>query len=210
MLTLWRTANAGVLLELDGVRILLDGVCREVKPYPVTPESVKAELLKNAPDLLVFTHHHPDHYDPSYTAEYEKLTHKKAVDPTFVGSAVQCGQVRIMPVESRHIGKFDCPHVSCVIEGSQCVWFMGDASPSQWKNRVDLPKPDVIIAPFAYATTDAAWKTTCSLGAKAVVLVHLPEREKDTAGLWDAVEQTVGSREDIFIPEMEEFIKIDV
>ena len=208
MLTVRRTANAGVLLELDGVRILLDGVCREVVPYPATPEHIRAMLLENPPDVMAVTHHHPDHYDPAYTAEYEKITNQKAVDPTCVGSAVQYGDVRILPVASRHIGKFDCPHASFVIEGSHCVWFMGDASPNQWKNRTDLPKPDVIIAPFAYAATDAAWKITCSFKPKAIVLVHLPEREKDIYGLWTAVEKTIG--ESVFIPEMEEFIKIDV
>ncbi len=210
MLTVWRTANAGVLLELDGVRILLDGVCREVVPYPVTPESVKAALREHYPDVVAYTHRHPDHYDAAFIAEYENNTGKKAVNPTNVGFTVQCGNVGILPVASRHIGKFDCAHTSFIIEGSHCVWFMGDASPSQWKNRADLPRPDVIIAPFAYATTDAAWKTTCAFGAKAIVLVHLPEQEKDTAGLWTAVEQTIGERENVFIPAMEEFIKIDV
>lgn len=210
MLTVTRTANAGVLLELDGVRILLDGVCRQVVPYPVTPEHLKNALRENWPDVMAVTHHHPDHYDPVFTAEYEKATDKKAVDPTFVGSAVQWGNVRILPVESRHIGKFDCRHSSFVIQGSHCVWFMGDASPSQWKNRTDLPKPDVLIAPFAYATTEASWKNTCALGAKAIVLVHMPEREQDTAGIWTAVAQTIGSGEGVFIPKMEEFIKIDV
>lgn len=205
-----RTANAGVLLDLDGVRILLDGVCREVAPYPVTPEHILKELLDNPPDVMAVTHHHPDHYDPVFTAQYEKITDQRAVDPTFVGSAVQYGEIRILPVASRHIGKFDCAHASFIIQGSRCVWFMGDASPSQWKNRTDLPKPDVIIAPFAYATTDAAWKITCSFNPKAIVLVHLPEREKDTFGLRTAVEQTAGECSNVFIPAMEEFIKIDV
>ena len=195
---------------MDGVRILLDGVCREVKPYPVTPERVKAELLANLPDVVAFTHHHPDHYDPAFAAEYETITHKKAVDPTFVGSTVQCGGIALLPVASRHIGKFDCPHASFVIRGSCCVWFMGDASPSQWKNRPDLPMPDVVIAPFAYATTESAWKTTCALGAKAIVLVHLPDRERDAAGLWASVEQTIGDSRNVFIPEMEGFVKINV
>lgn len=210
MLTVRRTANAGVMLELDGMRILLDGVCREVSPYPVTPEYIRRELLENPPDVMAVTHHHPDHYDPSFVAEYERITNQKAVDPTFVGSAVQFGKIRILPVTSRHIGKFDCDHASYIIEGSRCVWFLGDASPSQWKNRQDLPKPDVVIAPFAYFTTDAAWKATCALGAEAYVLVHLPDREKDIAGLWDAVEHTIGKRKNVFIPAMEEFIKIDV
>ena len=210
MLTVKRTANAGVLLEMDGVRILLDGVCREVVPYPVTPEHIRAELMENFPDVVAVSHHHPDHYDPSFVAEYENNTDIKAVGPTSVGSAVQHGKIHILPVASRHIGKFDCPHTSFIIQGSCCVWFMGDASPNQWRNRTDLPKPDVIIAPFAYATTASAWKTTEALGAKAVVLVHLPKRENDVAGLYDAIAQTIGERDNVFIPEMEEFIKINI
>ena len=47
-----RTANAGVLLKLDGVTILMDGVCREVKPYPATPPEVKEELRASMPDAV--------------------------------------------------------------------------------------------------------------------------------------------------------------
>lgn len=208
MLTLTRTANAGVLLELDGTRILLDGVCREVVPYTVTPETVK-EMLKNPyPDVLAFTHHHPDHYDIAFAAEYEEVTGRKPIDPTFVGSVVQSGEVTIRTVASRHIGGFDCPHCSFVVEGSDCVWFMGDASPNQWKNCDHLPAPDVVIAPYAYATTDASWRMTKKLGAAAVVLVHLPKREKDDLGLWAAVDKTVAGEPGVFIPKMEEFVKI--
>lgn len=210
MLTVTRTANAGVLLELDGKRILLDGVCREVAPYPATPEYVK-EMLKNPfPDVLAFTHHHPDHYDPTFAAEYETVTGRKAIDPTFVGSVVPSGEVRIIPVKSRHIGGFDCPHCSFVVVGSACVWFLGDASPSQWKNMDQLPAPDVVIAPFAYATTAASWKMTQRLGADTVILVHMPQRENDPMGLWPAVEQTVGGQSGVFIPEMEGFVKINL
>ena len=62
-----RTANAGVLLTLDDVKILLDGVSREVKPYPATPPKIKQELLSCPPDVVLFTHDHPDHFDPDYT-----------------------------------------------------------------------------------------------------------------------------------------------
>lgn len=210
MLTVTRTASAGILLEMDGVRILLDGVCREVVPYMVTPESVKAALANPYPDVLAVTHHHPDHYDPVFAADYEKITGRKPIDPTFVGSVVQSGKVSIIPIASRHIGGFDCPHCSFIVKGSSCVWFLGDASPNQWKNCGHLPVPDVVIVPYAYATTDASWRMTRRLGAEKVVLVHLPEREKDTLGLWAAVEKTVGNEPGVFIPEMEGFVKINV
>lgn len=206
MLTITRTANAGVLLEMDGVRLLLDGVCRQVKPYLPTPEQIRLALEQAYPDCVAVTHRHPDHYDAAFVAEYEKNTGKTAIDPTFVGSKVEFGAVSLMPVASRHIGKFDCPHASFVICGSRCVWFMGDASPSQWREHT-LPAPDVIIAPFAYANTAAAWRQTQRLGAKQVVIVHMPPRQEDPMGLWQAVEQTAADR--VFIPQMEEFIQID-
>lgn len=209
MLAITRTANAGVLLELDGTRVLLDGVCREVAPYLATPDSVKQILTLNYPDLVAVTHRHQDHCDPAFEAAYEKASGRRVISPENAQERMTCGNVRLTAVPSRHIGKADCDHISFIIEGTNCVWFMGDASPNQWKNRQDLPKPDVIICPYAYATTESAWRQTSQLGAKAVVLLHLPDRARDSFDLWSAVERTVGEDGRVFIPEMEGFVKID-
>lgn len=193
MLKLTRTANAGVLLELDGSKILLDGVCREVYPYPATPDSIKNKLRDSYPDLVAVTHCHEDHCDPTFEESYRNATGRPVIDPTYAGKTVTVGNIRVTAVPSRHIGKADCDHISFVIEGSRCVWFLGDAAPSQWKNRNDLPRPDVMLCPYAYAATESAWRITQALSPKAVVLLHLPEKEKDSFGLWQAVEQTVGN-----------------
>ncbi len=204
-----RTANAGILLELDGSNILLDGVCREVSPYLATPDGVKESLTRNLPDLVAVTHRHRDHCDPAFEKAYEMTTGRKVICPENAGAPVTCGNVRLTAVPSRHIGKADCDHISLVIEGSRCVWFMGDASPSQWRNRQDLPRPDVLICPYAYAATESAWRMTQALGAKAVVVLHLPDRAHDSIGLWSAVEQTVGENGRVFIPQMEEFVEFN-
>ena len=39
-----RTANAGVLIETDGVSFLIDGVSNKVLNYLETPQSIKDEL----------------------------------------------------------------------------------------------------------------------------------------------------------------------
>lgn len=204
-----RTANAGVLLELDGVSILMDGVCREVKPYPVTPPEVKKELMEHFPDVVAFTHAHKDHYDPDFAAYYERQKGGVILGPedlTRCGAAMQpktVGTVTVTPVSSRHIGAAGktTNHASFVIKGSRCIWFTGDAAPTQWR-QCDLPKPDVLIAPYAYATTPAAWSLTRGLGAKKVVLLHLPDREEDSIGLWEAVESTAGEDKMLCIPQM--------
>ena len=77
-----RTANAGVLLKLDGISILMDGVCREIKPYPATPPEERDAICASYPDMVCFTHAHKDHYDPSFAAEYEKQTGVRLVVET--------------------------------------------------------------------------------------------------------------------------------
>ena len=202
-----RTANAGVLLELDGTKILLDGVSREVLSYPATPEAIKIQLSKMDFDLVAVTHCHEDHSDPAFEEEYERKSGKSVFRT--VGT-VQAGNVTVTAVATRHIGKVDCDHVSFVIEGSRCIWFTGDASPSQFKG-MNLPKPDVLICPFAFATTESAWRLTQEFGVKTVILLHLPEREKDSFGLWQAVETVISGCDfpKVYIPKMGERIAVN-
>ncbi len=208
-----RTANAGVLLNLDGVRILLDGVCQQLPPYLGTLPGERAALLQDPPDLVAFTHVHPDHCDVSFVSDYLQNAAGPVLGPAdipFTSSTEQTvGAVKITPVLSRHLGKADdVLHVSYIIEGSRCVWFLGDASPLQWKGRDELPRPDVLIAPFAYATC-GGWDITRRLAPKAFVLVHLPDREDDPHGLWNQVEAVVrrGNGPAVYIPNLEQRIK---
>ena len=209
-----RVSNAGVLLELDGTKILLDGFCGTVEPYMATPTHIRDSLLADPADMLAFTHDHPDHFDGALVEQYRKQTLRPVLGPenlpfgtTIRGVAV--GGVSVQPVKSRHIGKdyFHIPHVSFVIRGSKTVWFMGDAVPSQWHDVRE--RADVIIAPFAYGLSDSAWNMTCSL-ADSVVLVHMPLRENDPDGLWSQVESVTGGAcpDRLFVPEIGQNILI--
>ncbi len=207
-LRITRTANAGVLLELDGRKIVLDGVCREVSPYLATSSKVRQSLLDACPDAVAVTHFHADHCDPEFESQYEKNTGRKVITPRNAGQTIAVDPLRLSVISSRHIGKTDCDHVSYILQGSKCLWFVGDAAPSQWKSRNGLPKADVLIAPFAYATTEAAWKISQEIAPK-IMLLHFPNAQQDVLGLRNAVRQTVGDSPDIFIPEMGEFVEIN-
>ena len=207
-----RTANAGVLLKMDGVSILLDGLADRVEGYLTTPAEVAEELLENLPDLLAFTHYHPDHCSEALLLPYRKQNLRPIIGPeSLYSDGIKVGEVTITPVESRHLGKTEpgLQHVSFIIQGSKCVWFMGDAAPLQWKNRADLPKPDVLIAPYAYGNTKAVWEMSCSL-AKNVVLLHLPDEEKDLYHLWEGVKATTAQTKgvNLWIPQIGETIAI--
>lgn len=208
-----RTANAGVLLTLDGVTILLDGVNQPFQPYLGTPGHIRQALLQAPPDLVAFTHRHPDHCDVSFVSDYLQNAAGPIMGPADIpfssNSERTVGGVKVTPVANRHLGRAcDVQHMSFVLEGSRCVWFLGDASPLPWKSRQDLPRPDVVIAPFAYATA-GGWDVTRSIGPKALVLVHMPPREDDPACLWQQVEATVGQGNGpaVYIPEMGQKIR---
>lgn len=210
-----RTANAGILLTLDGITILMDGVCREVKPYPATPPEEKRMLTARYPDVVAFTHAHKDHYDPGFAAAYQRQTNGVILGPSDLPGCktsqqmLTAGGVTVTPVESRHIGAAGktVKHMSFVVQGSACLWFLGDATPFQWKDRTDLPKPDVLIVPYAYAVTATGWEIAKSLGAEKIILLHMPRREEDTIGLWEAVEATV-PKGSIHIPDIGQTITI--
>jgi len=204
-----RTANAGVLLKLDGVTILLDGVCREVKPYLATPPEERDAITASFPDVVCFTHAHNDHYDPTFAALYEKQTGGVIFGPASLPGCNasmkvhRVGDVEIIPIVTRHIGWIGnkIEHASFIIRGSKTIWFAGDASPLQLKRRPDLPHPDILLVPYAFANTPSSWEYTKSLRADRVVLLHMPKREDDEIGLWNAVE-TVTAGDDLVVPTM--------
>ena len=210
-----RVSNAGVLLELDGVKLLLDGFCTGIGPYMATPAAMRDRLLADPPDMLAFTHEHPDHYDAQMAELYNKQTLRPVIGPENLpfgttSRGISHNWVSVLPIKSRHIGKeyFHTPHVSYDIEGSRSVWFLGDATPSQWHG-IDR-KCHVLIAPFAYALSDSAWQMTCAL-ADHVVLVHMPLRENDPDRLWPQVEAVTGKccPVQLHIPAMGETIEIN-
>ena len=64
---------------------------------------------------------------------------------------------------------------------------MGDAAPIQLKALNEFPKPDVLIVPYPYVSTPAAIKQLEAYLPCKIVLIHLPLRENDPEGIWQAV-----------------------
>jgi L-ascorbate metabolism protein UlaG (beta-lactamase superfamily) len=211
-----RTANAGILLMLDGKRILLDGVCKPYGAYLQTPPDIRNALLQDIPDALVFTHTHSDHYDSLFVSDYVKNSAGPIVGPADIPYSIQqsakLGDVCITPFETKHIGNTNCnQHFSFVIQGSKCIWFLGDASILSWKKLQDLPHPDVIVAPYGFLLGNGL--SYCqSFSPEKIIVLHLPSRENDPYGLWDILEQTMASKDlqNILIPKIGDYNHICV
>lgn len=196
-----RTANAGVLIEVDGTEILLDGVANSYGPYSGTPDSIIEYLKKNIPEVVAFTHKHPDHFDKEYA---DRLTDYFAPDRKVSG---QFGLVSIKGVKTGHIGNRNVPHVSYIISKDKNIFFMGDATPSSLK-KMGEEKPDILIVPFAYAMTQSAWRTTKETGAKLIILLHLPKEKEDEFGICKTVFENTKMDDCLKILEIGETIEI--
>lgn len=190
-----QTSNSGFILSLDNTSILLDGVGERIDPYIETPSHIKEELLNTPLDALVFTHYHGDHFDKSFAELYKNREFGSVFCGPELSFKIGVKNLKITPIKTRHIGKFVIDHSSYIIEGSKTILFLGDASPNEFKNREDLPKLDLIIAPFAYALTSSAINITNSLNAKNVVITHLPQKELDKFGIREAVAKAVAQND---------------
>ena len=69
-------ANAGILLEIDGIRFLIDGLHHSSQyPFSPVPQAMLDQMLRGEgpfrdADFLLFTHDHPDHWSPALTQVY--------------------------------------------------------------------------------------------------------------------------------------------
>ena len=69
-------ANAGILLEINGIRFLIDGLHHSSQyPFSPVPQAMLDQMLRGEgpfrdADFLLFTHDHPDHWSPALTQAY--------------------------------------------------------------------------------------------------------------------------------------------
>ena len=201
-----RTANAGGLITLDGVRIAMDGVCGAVAPYLQTPAELREYLQNKVPDAVGFTHLHPDHFHSGYRdfcAQAGTVILMPGTDK------VKVGDVKILPIATRHLGKVEpgLVHNSYLISGSQNILFVGDASPSALQA---ISNVDILIAPYAYVTTNAGIRAAVATGANHLILIHMPGVDSDPYGIWDDVRNGLSHCDafSVSIPEMGQEIEI--
>ena len=78
-------SNAGVLITLGDKKILIDGLCDSETPmFKNPPSDLKKKIVANMPpfdniDIMLFTHHHSDHFDPISITEYRKQNKHTAI-----------------------------------------------------------------------------------------------------------------------------------
>ena len=71
-------SNAGILVESEGKRFVIDPLNRKLTPYFGTPSTVFAALMDGVHPFdrlsaMIITHEHPDHFDPDAVTAFCRL-----------------------------------------------------------------------------------------------------------------------------------------
>ena len=87
MIEITYISNAGILIQYEKVRILVDAL-QDAGGYPFSgiPEEITDQMfcsdnhsMYNDIDFLVFTHNHPDHITPNLVEKYLKFNKIKRI-----------------------------------------------------------------------------------------------------------------------------------
>lgn len=182
------SANAGIALEMGDLVFWIDALHeRKVSGFSTLDEALRKRIFSGEfpkPDLLLYTHLHPDHYSESLTRQARKMYPDLRVILPGDGECFNCGDVRVSYLKTAHEGAqfADVSHHSILLECSgKRVFISGDCA---------LAEPALKGADYDLAVLDFPWLTlrkgrdflTQNSVAKRVVLYHLPFAEDDVNG----------------------------
>ena len=199
------SANAGIALDFGGLRILVDALHNEKVPgfSTVTPKlwaAMREHPAFAAPDLIFFTHCHPDHFSRELTREALSLWPRAKVllpEERFPGQGLLSGRrervrlpdltldfIRLIHEGPRYADK---PHYGCILESRGFrVLITGDCRLCAPELREFLQE----AGPIDLAILDFPWLTLPQgrnfvqecIRPKTLLVCHLPFPEDDIYG----------------------------
>ncbi len=184
------TANAGVILEIGGARIWVDALHdRKTPPFSTETAEIWEKLQElSAPDYILYTHYHPDHYSEKLTQSAQKrwpLAKIIAPEGKFAAPlSVMDGDLAIQYLPLPHEGAQykNVVHYGILLSVSgEKVLIPGDCALAA--EELAGLEADVLILDFPWVTTS---KGRAFLEKHfqnvEIVLVHLPFAEDDRFG----------------------------
>lgn len=208
------SANAGAAIELGGFRLWVDALHDEKVPgFSTVTRSlwaaVRAHPAFAAPDLLFFTHCHPDHFSQRLAREALELWPQANIvlpEDRFPGQALLSGRrerVRLPNltldfIRLTHEGPryADKPHYGCILESRGFrVLLTGDCrlcAPELREFLEESGPVDLAILDFPWLTLPQGRNFIQSfIRPKTLLVCHLPFREDDIYGYRAAAVKSV-------------------
>lgn len=205
-------SNAGVVLELNGHTVWIDALHIDRTPgfssvSPALWDRMRISLP--TPDLLFFTHCHPDHYSRRLVREARALWPKvllalpqREFEDQLLLSGRETrfsdGGFTFQFLRLPHEGpkELDVPHYGLILsDGSFCVLITGDCAPAcpvltEFLNGLSI---DLAILNFPWLTLRKGRQFLEEvLRPQHLLLCHLPFPEDDDNGYLDAARRAAG------------------
>ena len=192
------SANAGVSIQSCGKKILADPFPRQtVRSFSAISEDIYEKMLIHPafchPDLIFFTHDHPDHYSREMTNEWVtrypgvKLLlppERTGFDPPEANPVI-CGDISLRTISLPHGGEeyAAVPHRGCIINAPDgCMLLSGDCTkPCEALERIaSINRIDIAILNFSWITLRTNREFLRSvLRPSHIVINHIPFAEDD-------------------------------
>lgn len=206
MLNLISVCNAGILLEYGAESILIDGIARSYLGFTGLSDQSFEELkhrtgIYSGLQGILFTHCHPDHFDPDRTGQImaadPALPHFIPDENTPDQGCIQCGSFSVCYYETPHM-----PHtfeqvrhfVLLVRAGDEFAYIAADAmlDASLHAKLLTGVRPDWIAVNPVYLTQTSTVNWLSASGAKDILIYHIPEGPEDRTGMRKKAERSIG------------------
>lgn len=207
------SVNAGVSITLGGLRIWVDALHRiHTEEYSsLTPElwsRMQQHPAFAAPDYIIYTHRHPDHYSRTLTQEAKELWPQSKIilpEAEFADQLLLSGgSVRFedrsiafhfirLPHQSEQYASV--PHYGVILsKGDFRILIAGDCRvcSTELAHRLENIRINLAILDFPWLTTHGGRKfVTEHIAPEHLLICHLPFAEDDRSGYRLAAQKSV-------------------
>ena len=199
-LTITLTANAGVFLRFGekGPKIGIDALHDTKTPEfsCLSPEQVGeifALLDGDAPDALLVTHDHPDHYSAELSERVmQRYKDCRVIKPWSAPEKekrsyeVKGAEITALPLPHRFAERFPgVENYAFLIEyAGKSVFVSGDAEPlsDEMLKLSETLRPDAVLLPFLWVTFSKHRRVLDAMAPKNTAFLHLPFPGQDDFG----------------------------
>ncbi|EDS73357.1 MBL fold metallo-hydrolase [Anaerofustis stercorihominis] len=142
--TLEYIANAGVLLENKGRKVLIDAVhTKHVPPYYNTDEKVLKCMIEGREpydkiDVMIFTHHHSEHFDASAVCEILKNNRLTQLICTYTIRDMLKEAPNFDPIIVSQVHELDIPYSKSIVIRLKDIPFEAISMQHDGKNYEDV------------------------------------------------------------------------
>ena len=185
------TANAGVLLQWGGCKVLIDALHTGYGQFSGVPAPMLADICAGRPPFdgvqgLAVTHRHADHWDPDWAARFLAARPGAfCLGPEDAGVHPLPGGAELLAFPVPHEGEpyAGVPHVCLLFTlGGRRVLFLGDAvmDASALCPALEEAAVDTAVVNPLFLNTPAGRAALAALAPEKAAAVHIPFAGDDT------------------------------